>query len=159
LGVARWIQSHRRPVPADSGRHREDGGGHEATGTTARAGDSAAVAGSAEAADGVPGADALAAGGAGLSVLREALAGIGTTLDEGTTCAELTRLAVRLAGGTAAVVRRTGQTLSGYEAITGDADGPPRRPATPGHRRSAHSRSPGWSTRALPGPGPRCAPR
>ncbi|MGW7824181.1 PP2C family protein-serine/threonine phosphatase [Streptomyces puniciscabiei] len=123
--MARWIQSRRGPVSADSGRHGEDHGGHEATAATAGAGDAAAVAGSAESADGVPGADALAAGGVGLSVLREALAGIGTTLDEGTTCAELTRLAVRLTGGTAAVVRRTGQNISGYEAITGDADALP----------------------------------
>ncbi|KUN04887.1 phosphatase [Streptomyces yokosukanensis] len=65
------------------------------------------------------------AAGARLGVLRDALAGIGTTLDEGTTCVELTRAAVRLAGGAAAVMRRTGQTISGYEAITGDADALP----------------------------------
>jgi hypothetical protein len=120
--VARWIQSRRGPVPADSGRHREDEGGAPAK--SARAQDSAAAAGSAQAAEGRPAADATVAG-AGLSVLREALAGIGTTLDEGTTCAELTRLAVRLAGGTAAVMRRSGETISGYEAITGDADALP----------------------------------
>ncbi|MER6072239.1 GAF domain-containing SpoIIE family protein phosphatase [Streptomyces sp. NPDC001817] len=119
--MARWIQSRRRSVPADSGRHREDEGGQEATATSARAGDSATVAGSAEGAGSVSAADAMAAGDTRLGALREALAGIGTTLDEGTTCTELTRLAVRLAGGTAAVVRRTGQTVSGYESITGDA--------------------------------------
>ncbi|MGW7529914.1 PP2C family protein-serine/threonine phosphatase [Streptomyces sp. NPDC054783] len=73
----------------------------------------------------MPASDAMAAGGEPLSLLRDALAGIGTTLDEATTCAELTRIAVRLAGGTAAVLRLTGQTLSGYEAITGDADALP----------------------------------
>ncbi|MEU6770483.1 SpoIIE family protein phosphatase [Streptomyces sp. NPDC046759] len=72
----------------------------------------------------MPTADGAAAG-ASRSVLREVLAGIGTTLDEATTCAELTRAAVRLAGGTAAVMRRTGRTISGYEAITGDADALP----------------------------------
>lgn len=66
-------------------------------------------------------ADAPTAG-ARLAELRAALAGIGATLDEATTCAELTRAAVRLAGGTAAVMRRTDQTVSGYEEITGDAD-------------------------------------
>ncbi|MGN5380667.1 GAF domain-containing protein [Streptomyces lasalocidi] len=48
--------------------------------------------------------------------------GIGSTLVESTTCAELTEAAVRLAGGTAAVLRRTGKTISGYEEINGDAD-------------------------------------
>ncbi|MQY38520.1 hypothetical protein SRB17_65330 [Streptomyces sp. RB17] len=128
--MARWIQSRRRAVPADSGRHREDEGGHEATGTSARAGDSAAaagsaaVAGSAESAEGEPAGDDTVSD-ARLSVLRETLAGIGTTLDEDTTCTELTRLAVRLAGGTAAVMRRTGRAISGYEAITGEADALP----------------------------------
>ncbi|MEV6113215.1 SpoIIE family protein phosphatase [Streptomyces sp. NPDC052109] len=103
--MARWIQSRRRPVPADSGPRREGGGGHEGTVTSARAED--------------------VAEGARLNTLREALAGIGTSLDEATTCAELTRVAVRLAGGTAAVIRLTGQTVSGYEAITGDADALP----------------------------------
>lgn len=56
---------------------------------------------------------------AGLTELRAAVAGIGTTLDERTTCAELTRAAVRLAGGAAAVLRGTGDTLSGYESVTG----------------------------------------
>ncbi|MEU9477629.1 SpoIIE family protein phosphatase [Streptomyces sp. NPDC048191] len=106
--MARWIQSRRRPVPADSGHHREDGRGREGTSASARTED-----------------PADAADGALLSALREELTGIGTTLDEATTCAELTRIAVRLAGGTAAVMRRTGQTLSGYEAITGDADALP----------------------------------
>ncbi|MGV4981397.1 PP2C family protein-serine/threonine phosphatase [Streptomyces sp. NRAIS4] len=98
--MAHWIQSHRRPAPAE---------------------DSADTAGSTQDADGLSAAGDAAAG-ARLSVLRDVLAGIGTTLDEAVTCAELTRAAVRLAGGTAAVMRRTGQTISGYEAITGDAD-------------------------------------
>ncbi|WP_256725663.1 PP2C family protein-serine/threonine phosphatase [Streptomyces sp. IMTB 2501] len=116
--MARWIQSRRRSVPADSGHHREHGAGHEGSATSAQSGDSA------DAAERVPAVDEEAAG-ARLSVLRDALAGIGTTLDEAETCAELTRVAVRLAGGTAAVMRRTGQTVSGYEAITGDPDALP----------------------------------
>ncbi|WP_225095593.1 PP2C family protein-serine/threonine phosphatase [Streptomyces sp. CoH27] len=95
--MARWIPSRRRHLPADG----------EAVPPTTRAAQAA------------PAGDAA---GARLTVLRDALAGIGTTLDEPTTCAELTRAAVRLAGGTAAVLRRTGQTISGYEEITGDAD-------------------------------------
>ncbi|WP_189262576.1 PP2C family protein-serine/threonine phosphatase [Streptomyces fuscichromogenes] len=54
--------------------------------------------------------------------LRTAAAGIGTSLDEATTCTELTRAAVRLAGGGAAVLRRVGDTFSGYDSVTGDAD-------------------------------------
>ncbi|WP_234367515.1 MULTISPECIES: PP2C family protein-serine/threonine phosphatase [Streptomyces] len=88
--MARWIQSRRRPAPGD-GHRREIG----ASGENARA-------------------------AARLSTLREALAGVGTTLDEATTCAELTRAVLRLAGGAAAVVRRTGKAVSGYEAIVGD---------------------------------------
>ncbi|WP_089104690.1 PP2C family protein-serine/threonine phosphatase [Streptomyces hyaluromycini] len=57
-----------------------------------------------------------------LRALRTAAAGIGTSLDESTTCTELTRAAVRLVGGSAAVMRRVGDTVSGYESITGDAD-------------------------------------
>ncbi|MEU9331688.1 PP2C family protein-serine/threonine phosphatase [Streptomyces sp. NPDC048290] len=59
-------------------------------------------------------------------MLRAAVAGIGTTLDELTTCEELTRGAAAHIGGTAAVVRipwepsgGTGAT-SGYEAVSGD---------------------------------------
>ncbi|MFI2206306.1 PP2C family protein-serine/threonine phosphatase [Streptomyces sp. NPDC020192] len=89
-------------MPADNG-HRRAAAGDEEPLTTAKT------------------ADAVSAG-ARLAALRDALAGIGTTLDESTTCAELTRAAVRLAGGTAAVLRRTGRTISGYEEITGDAD-------------------------------------
>ncbi|MEU9152619.1 PP2C family protein-serine/threonine phosphatase [Streptomyces sp. NPDC048417] len=65
----------------------------------------------------IAGADAFAP----FRGLRAAAAGIGTTLDESTTCRELTRAAVRLTGGGAAVMRRVGETVSGYEAITGDA--------------------------------------
>ncbi|MER7185149.1 PP2C family protein-serine/threonine phosphatase [Streptomyces hyaluromycini] len=57
-----------------------------------------------------------------LRALRTAAAGIGTSLDESTTCTELTRAAVRLVGGGAAVMRRAGDTVSGYESIAGDAD-------------------------------------
>ncbi|MGW3207739.1 PP2C family protein-serine/threonine phosphatase [Streptomyces sp. NPDC001135] len=125
--MARWIQSRRRPQPADGDRHREDGGGQEGAAPPAPADDSAE---SAESADAEGGAKGVAVGdvmetGVRLGVLREALAGIGTTLDEATTCAELTRVAVRLAGGTAAVMRLTGRTVSGYEAVTGDADALP----------------------------------
>ncbi|MFJ9349347.1 PP2C family protein-serine/threonine phosphatase [Streptomyces sp. NPDC101237] len=76
-------------------------------------------------ADGPGALDGPAAGAAPaapLRLLRTAAAGIGTTLDEPTTCRELTRAAVRLTGGGAAVMRRTGETVSGYESITGDAD-------------------------------------
>ncbi|MER5540973.1 SpoIIE family protein phosphatase [Streptomyces sp. NPDC002589] len=122
--MARWIQSRRRPVPADSGHHRENGAGREGTATSAQSGDPADTEGSPDATEGVPAAGAEAAG-ARLGVLRDALAHIGTTLDEAKTCTELTGVAVGLAGGTAAVMRRTGQTISGYEAITGDADALP----------------------------------
>ncbi|MEU1403705.1 GAF domain-containing SpoIIE family protein phosphatase [Streptomyces sp. NPDC005728] len=90
--MPRWIQSRRRPLPAD--RHRREHGAGEPEGADA----------------------------ARLEALRAAAGGIGTTLDEGTTCAELTRAAVRLAGGGAAVMRRTGKIVSGYEAIAGEAD-------------------------------------
>ncbi|MFF4561563.1 PP2C family protein-serine/threonine phosphatase [Streptomyces sp. NPDC001435] len=57
----------------------------------------------------------------GLRALRVAAAGIGTTPDESTTCAELARAVVRLAGGSAAVMHRVGRSVSGYDSITGDA--------------------------------------
>ncbi|MFE0512251.1 PP2C family protein-serine/threonine phosphatase [Streptomyces sp. NPDC058964] len=57
----------------------------------------------------------------GLSELRTAAGGIGTTLDEPTTRAELARSAARLVAGVAAVVRGPGETVSGYEWVTGDA--------------------------------------
>ncbi|WP_229896085.1 PP2C family protein-serine/threonine phosphatase [Streptomyces cinerochromogenes] len=91
--MARWIRSRRRPPPVDAGR-RPDGGG--------------------------PGEAGRAA--ASPSALREALAGIGTTLDAATTCTELTRAAVRLADGAAAVLRRSREGTAGYDAITGDAE-------------------------------------
>ncbi|MFJ3232040.1 PP2C family protein-serine/threonine phosphatase [Streptomyces sp. NPDC086787] len=46
--------------------------------------------------------------------------GIGTTLDETKTCAELAFAAARLTGGAAAIVRRIGDTVSGYDAVHGD---------------------------------------
>ncbi|MFC5218264.1 PP2C family protein-serine/threonine phosphatase [Streptomyces coerulescens] len=55
-----------------------------------------------------------------LAALRTALAGIGTTLDEGVTCAELTREAVRQVGGAAAVLRVDGEGAARYEAVRGD---------------------------------------
>ncbi|MFG2636675.1 PP2C family protein-serine/threonine phosphatase [Streptomyces sp. NPDC048362] len=90
--MARWIRSRRGPVSFDGDRGGYRGAGR-AEEPTAR-----------------------------LDTLGAALAAIGTTLDEATTCAELTRAAVRLAGGSAAVMRRVGETVSGYDAITGDAD-------------------------------------
>ncbi|MEU2924340.1 SpoIIE family protein phosphatase [Streptomyces sp. NPDC007251] len=89
--MARWTRSRRGTAPAGSGRSGAGEGGSGAA--SARDGDSG---------------------------LREALAGVGTTLDEATTCAELTRIAVRLTGGAAAVMRRSGDTVSGYEAVSGD---------------------------------------
>jgi len=53
-------------------------------------------------------------------VLRRLLAGIGTTLDEPTTCAELTRAVAGRLRCSAAVVRADGATVRGYEAIAGD---------------------------------------
>ncbi|MDO0917034.1 SpoIIE family protein phosphatase [Streptomyces sp. DT2A-34] len=55
-----------------------------------------------------------------LTALRESAARIGTTLDEGTTCAELTREAVGQVGGTAAVLRGGGEGGAAYEAVHGD---------------------------------------
>ncbi|MFF4258248.1 PP2C family protein-serine/threonine phosphatase [Streptomyces sp. NPDC001663] len=60
--------------------------------------------------------------------LRAVLARIGTTLDEGTTCAELTRIVADRFGCSAAVMRVDGATVSGYEAITGDAVALPDAP-------------------------------
>ncbi|MET9071554.1 PP2C family protein-serine/threonine phosphatase [Streptomyces sp. NPDC004232] len=109
--MARWIQSRRRSWPADSGHRRADADDQAPSASTRTA----------AAAQAVPAAD-VAAAGARLALLRDALAGIGSTLVESTTCAELTEAAVGLAGGTAAVLRRTGKTISGYEEINGDAD-------------------------------------
>ncbi|QOV41177.1 SpoIIE family protein phosphatase [Streptomyces ferrugineus] len=55
-----------------------------------------------------------------LAALRPALAGIGTTLDEGATCAELTREAVRQVGGAAAVLGVADEPGVAYEAVAGD---------------------------------------
>ncbi|MFF7749667.1 PP2C family protein-serine/threonine phosphatase [Streptomyces sp. NPDC007971] len=91
MGVARWIQARRRPMPPYS--HRRDDGAGEAEIDARR-----------------------------LEALRAAAAGIGTTLDEETTCAELTRASVRLTGGTAAIMRRVGKSPFGYQTIAGEAD-------------------------------------
>ena len=106
--MARWIQSRRRPPSADGDRRQEGGGpgeGRRGPGGSERAAQAAGWA--AQAAE-------------RLSTLRQVLAGIGTTLDADTTCTELTRAAVRLAGGAAAVMRRSRDAVSGYEAVTGD---------------------------------------
>ncbi|WP_308122003.1 SpoIIE family protein phosphatase [Streptomyces sp. TRM70350] len=56
-----------------------------------------------------------------LTVLRSAVAGIGTTLDEKTTCAELTKAAAEHTGGTAAIVRYGAEEGEAeYEAVSGD---------------------------------------
>ncbi|MGY6023431.1 PP2C family protein-serine/threonine phosphatase [Streptomyces spinosirectus] len=55
-------------------------------------------------------------------VLRRLLAGIGTTLDEPTTWAELTRAVAGRFRCSAAVTRADGATGTGYEAIAGDPD-------------------------------------
>ncbi|MER6418483.1 GAF domain-containing SpoIIE family protein phosphatase [Streptomyces sp. NPDC001137] len=55
-----------------------------------------------------------------LAALRTAAARIGTTLDEGTTCGELTREAARQTGGTAALLRPRTQTGVAYEAVSGN---------------------------------------
>ncbi|GAA3832701.1 hypothetical protein GCM10022403_077180 [Streptomyces coacervatus] len=65
-----------------------------------------------------PEADAPIAAG----TLRAALAGIGTTLDEETTCAELTRVASARFSCSAGVMRVHGATVTGYETVAGDAD-------------------------------------
>ncbi|MEW2243069.1 PP2C family protein-serine/threonine phosphatase [Streptomyces sp. NPDC026666] len=75
----------------------------------------------------------------GLKAVRAAVAGIGTTLDESTTCDELVRTAVRLAGGAGAVLRLAGDTLTGYESISGDPDTlPDARWATAVAREAGH---------------------
>ncbi|MFE0251627.1 PP2C family protein-serine/threonine phosphatase [Streptomyces sp. NPDC059010] len=66
----------------------------------------------------VPGEDLAAP--SRLTALRAAVARIGTTLDEGATCAELAREAVRQVGGTAAVLRIAVDAGTGYEAVHGD---------------------------------------
>lgn len=66
---------------------------------------------------GLPGGTWVAPG-----ALRTVMAGIGTTLDEGTTCAELTRIVAGRFGCSAAVMRVHGVTVSGYESIAGDPD-------------------------------------
>ncbi|MEV6940819.1 SpoIIE family protein phosphatase [Streptomyces sp. NPDC051172] len=55
-----------------------------------------------------------------LAALRTAAARIGTTLDEDTTCGELTREAARQAGGTAALLRLRTQADVEYEAVSGN---------------------------------------
>ncbi|MEU6085374.1 PP2C family protein-serine/threonine phosphatase [Streptomyces sp. NPDC047085] len=95
MGVARWIQSRRGPVPVGSRRHADE----------SRRGDDSASEDAA----------------AWLSALRAAAAGIGTKPDEDAARAELARAVVQLIGGTAAVMRRSGHTVSEYEQITGDA--------------------------------------
>ncbi|WP_437064392.1 PP2C family protein-serine/threonine phosphatase [Streptomyces sp. enrichment culture] len=55
-----------------------------------------------------------------LAALRTAAARVGTTLDEDTTCGELTREAARQAGGTAALLRLRAQAGVEYEAVSGN---------------------------------------
>ncbi|MFJ8490280.1 PP2C family protein-serine/threonine phosphatase [Streptomyces sp. NPDC094038] len=78
--------------------------------------------------------------------LRSAAAGIGTSLDESTTCTELTRAAVQVAGGCSAVMRRVGETVSGYQVIAGDADLlPDARWATAVARDAGTPAADGWT--------------
>ncbi|MGW0994014.1 PP2C family protein-serine/threonine phosphatase [Streptomyces sp. NPDC002520] len=88
MGVARWIQARRGPLPVGSHRRADD------------ASEDAA---------------------AWLSALRTAAAGIGNEPDEDAARAELARVVVRLVGGAAAVMRRSGHTVSEYEQIAGDS--------------------------------------
>ncbi|WP_257585756.1 MULTISPECIES: GAF domain-containing SpoIIE family protein phosphatase [unclassified Streptomyces] len=59
---------------------------------------------------------------AGPAELRAVAAGIGTTLDEDTTCAELTRTAAARLGGAAAVLSWGRETAVGYAAVGGDPE-------------------------------------
>ncbi|MFF4508797.1 PP2C family protein-serine/threonine phosphatase [Streptomyces sp. NPDC001401] len=82
--------------------------------------------------------------------LRTVLAGIGTTLDERTTCAELTRAVAGRFGCTAAVVRVDRATVSGYEAIAGDANTlPDVQWATAVARDSAFPPGDGWGEQRI----------
>lgn len=56
-----------------------------------------------------------------LGVLRSVVARIGTTLDEDTTYAELTREAAGQMGAAVAVLRRRGEAHQAYEAVSGNA--------------------------------------
>ncbi|MER6035959.1 PP2C family protein-serine/threonine phosphatase [Streptomyces sp. NPDC001835] len=64
------------------------------------------------------------AGAARAAALRDALSGIGTTLDEGTTCAELTAVTARLTGGAAAVLSRGPDTGPEPDIGSGSGTGP-----------------------------------
>ncbi|MFF4798875.1 GAF domain-containing protein [Streptomyces sp. NPDC001351] len=92
-----------------------------------------------------------------LSALRTAAARIGTTLDEDTTCGELTREAARQAGGTAALLRLTTQSGVEYEAVSGNpavlpdarwAASVTQEPPAPGDNRAARP-APGGPRQAL----------
>ncbi|MFI6658528.1 PP2C family protein-serine/threonine phosphatase [Streptomyces sp. NPDC050523] len=88
-------------------------------------------------------------------VLRRLLAGIGTTLDEPTTCAELTRAVAGRLRCSAAVVRVDGATVRGYEAITGDpGDLPDARWATAVAHDMARSALGGRTQRRMSHPPP-----
>ncbi|MFG2945930.1 PP2C family protein-serine/threonine phosphatase [Streptomyces adustus] len=93
LRVARWFRTHREPAP-------QDGGGRARTParTPAHAADAAAV----------------------LAALRPVAAGVGTTLDEAATCAELTRAVAAQTAAAAAVLRVDGPAEPEYEAAVGD---------------------------------------
>ncbi|MBC2902011.1 SpoIIE family protein phosphatase [Streptomyces cupreus] len=60
------------------------------------------------------------AGGSRLSALRSAAARIGTTLDEDTTCAELTQEVAGQVGAAVAVLRERGEADARYEAVSGN---------------------------------------
>ncbi|MEV5797603.1 PP2C family protein-serine/threonine phosphatase [Streptomyces collinus] len=105
-----------------------------------------------------PGAGGPQDEAARLEALRALADGIGTTLDEATTCAELTRAAVRLAGGAAAVVRRGERGTTGYEAVAGGTDAlPDARWVTAAAREAGPAAAGGpprpWTGRPPGGPG------
>ncbi|MCL7424604.1 GAF domain-containing SpoIIE family protein phosphatase [Streptomyces sp. YS415] len=66
------------------------------------------------------GSPAYGAGGSRLSALRSAAARVGTTLDEDTTRAELTREVAGQVGAAVAVLRERGETGAEYEAVVGN---------------------------------------
>ncbi|WP_250401037.1 PP2C family protein-serine/threonine phosphatase [Streptomyces cellostaticus] len=86
-------------------------------------------------------------GAAPSAALRAALGGIGTTLDEEQTCAELTAAAVRLTGGTAAVLRGgdIGRGHGGYGGGAGPEDGAGTGPGNGGDTEPGYGGDPGAS--------------
>ncbi|MXM64383.1 SpoIIE family protein phosphatase [Streptomyces sp. HUCO-GS316] len=89
------------------------------------------------------------------AALRSAVGGIGTTLDENTTCAELTRVAVAQAGGAAAVLSVSREAQTEYRAVSGNQELLPdaqqvaaaaREAADLGENKAVHQKSGGPRT-------------